>query len=39
MDTWTKEQFKGYLVEIPIKDHPEVQYTLWDHFSNEDANH
>ena len=37
MDEWTREQFKGILVEVPVKDHPEVQYTLWDHLSTEDA--
>ncbi len=37
MSRWVRSQFKGYLVEIPVKGHPEVQYTLWDHFSHEDA--
>ncbi len=37
MDNWIAKQFKGYLVEIPVEDNPEIQYTLWDHFSNEDA--
>ncbi len=40
LDKWTKNQFKGYLVEIPIDGaEEEVQYTLWDHFINEDANY
>ncbi len=38
MDEWTAKQFKGILVEIPVKDHPEIQYTLWDHLSTEDKN-
>ncbi len=37
MDKWTASQFKGYLAEVPVDGHPEVLYTLWDHFSNEDA--
>ncbi len=37
MNNWVRNQFKGYLAEVPVKDHPDVQYTLWDHFSNEDA--
>ncbi len=36
MSEWVANQFKGILVEIPVKDHPEIQYTLWDHFSNVD---
>ena len=36
MDEWISSQFKGILVEVPVKDHPEIQYTLWDHFSTED---
>ena len=40
MDKWTAKQFKGILVEIPVKGHEEdVLYTLWDHFSTEDANY
>ncbi len=39
MDKWTASQFKGILVEIPVKGHDEIQYTLWDHFSNEDDRH
>ena len=40
LDEWTRQQFKGYLKEIPIVGHEkDVQYTLWDHFSNEDANY
>ncbi len=40
LNKWTREQFKGYLVEIPIEGmEDKIQYTLWDHFSNEDANY
>ncbi len=44
MNRWTRNQFKGYLVEIPVKDtsgnvRNEVQYTLWDHFSHDDKNY
>ncbi len=40
LDEWTRKQFKGYLVELPVKGmEDEIQYTLWDHFSNEDANY
>ena len=39
LDEWTRQQFKGYLVEIPVKVNGEtfdkVQYTLWDHFINQ----
>ena len=35
MDEWTRSQFKGILVEISIDNHPEIKYTLWDHFSYE----
>ncbi len=35
---WTRNQFKGYLVEIPVKENPKIQYTLWDHFSHPDGN-
>ncbi len=41
MSKWVRETFKGYLVEIPVKIDgkvkDEVLYTLWDHFSHEDA--
>ncbi len=37
MAKWVAKEFKGILVEIPVKDHPEIQYTLWDHFSNPDS--
>ena len=40
LDAWAKNQFKGYLVEIPVKINEvpleDVQYTLWDHFINPD---
>ncbi len=40
LDQWTRDQFKGYLYEIPIKGHEkDVQYTLWDHFINEDKSY
>ena len=40
MNDWVRNEFEGYLVEIPVKGHEtEIQYTLWDHFSNEDANY
>ncbi len=40
LDKWTREEFKGYLVELPVKGmEDKIQYTLWDHFSNEDANY
>ncbi len=38
MDEWVRREFKGVLEELPIRDHEEIQYTLWDHFSNEDNN-
>lgn len=37
MAKWIKSQFKGILVELPVQGHPEVQYTLWDHFSKLDV--
>ncbi len=38
MNDWVRKEFAGYLVEIPVKGHEkDIQYTLWDHFSNEDA--
>ncbi len=38
MAAWIRSQFKGILVEIPVIGHEkDIQYTLWDHFSNEDA--
>ncbi len=40
LDDWTRSQFKGYLVEIPVEENKEeVQYTLWDHFINEDKSY
>lgn len=39
MAHWVKEQFKGILVELPIEGHPEIQYTLWDHFKNPDKSY
>ena len=36
MDKWTASQFKGILVEVPVAANKDIQYTLWDHFSNED---
>lgn len=38
MNDWVRKEFAGYLVEIPVKGHEkDIEYTLWDHFSNEDA--
>ncbi len=40
MDEWTKSQFKGILVEIPVEGHEDdIDYTLWDHLSTEDTAH
>ncbi len=39
MANWVREQFKGILVELPIEGHPEILYTLWDHFRNPDKNY
>ena len=40
MDEWAASQFKGILREIPIEGHEnDIQYTLWDHLSTEDANY
>ncbi len=40
LDEWTRKQFKGYLVELPVEGmEDKIQYTLWDHFSNEDKNY
>ncbi len=38
LSEWTHSQFKGILEEIPIDGHPEVKYTLWDHFISESNN-
>ena len=35
---WFAHQFKGYLVEIKIENHPEIEYRLWDHIKNPDTN-
>ena len=35
MDDWVRSQFDGILVELPVRGHPEIKYTLWDHFSYE----
>ncbi len=38
MDKWTFEEFDGILTEIPVKGHEnDIDYTLWDHLSTEDA--
>ncbi len=43
MSEWVRKTFKGYLVEIPVmtdgKKNDKVLYTLWDHFSHEDASY
>ena len=35
LSAWTRSQVKSILVEIPIDGHPNVKYTLWDHFISE----
>ncbi len=38
MDDWAASQFKGVLVEVPVEGHEDdIDYTLWDHLSTEDA--
>lgn len=32
MSEWTHNQFKGIITEFGVDGHPEVKYTLWDHF-------
>ncbi len=36
IDHFVASHFKGWIVEIGVDSHPEIQYTLWDHFSNQD---
>ncbi len=35
---WYKEQFKGYLVELPVDGRTDIMYTLWDHVNSRDKN-
>ena len=32
MSKWTHNQFKGIITEFGVDGHPEIKYTLWDHF-------
>lgn len=36
INEWCKKTFKGYLVELSVDGHPNIQYTLWDHLSTDD---
>ncbi len=37
LNKWVNDEFNNILFEIPIKGHEtDIQYTLWDHFSNPD---
>ena len=37
LNKWVNDEFNNILLEIPIKGHEkDIEYTLWDHFSNPD---
>ena len=35
---WFAHEFKGYLVELNVTNHPEIEYRLWDHIKTQDKN-
>ena len=39
MSKWVASQFKGYILEVKVDSRPDIMYSLWDHFSNPDANY
>ncbi len=35
---WFAKEFKGYLVELDVKNRPDIEYRLWDHIKTQDKN-